>query len=272
MKTNSFKRWENVLLARHPDRPYTLDYIKLMMADFVELHGDRYFADDKAIVGGFAYLDGKPVMVIGHQKGRDTNSRILRNFGCAHAEGCRKALRLMKLAAKFGRPIITLIDTPGAAATEGAEERGVAQAIAQSISEMSQLATPIIVVIIGEGCSGGALALGVGDRILMLEHAYYSVISPEGCASILWKGTEFNQEAAEAMKVTAADVLEQGVIDRIIPEPAGGAHTNHAEAARLLKKVLLVELRLLQKIKPKKLVASRQEKFSKMGSWKESWW
>lgn len=262
-------RWQRVQLARHPDRPYTLDYIHLMTEDFVELHGDRLFADDKAIVGGFARLGGQAVMILGHQKGRDTKSNVFRNFGMPNPEGYRKALRLMHLAVKFKRPIITLLDTPGAYPGLGAEERGQAEAIARNLFEMSHLPVPIIVVIIGEGASGGALGIGVGDRILMFENAWYSVIAPESCSSILWRSWDYKEQAAEALKLTAADLFEQKIIDRIVPEPPGGAHRNHEMVASTLKKILLEELKALQKIKPDKLVANRVEKFSKMGAWKE---
>ncbi len=262
-------RWQRVQLARHPDRPYTLDYIHLMTEDFVELHGDRLFGDDKAIVGGLARIGDQPVVILGHQKGRDTKSNVFRNFGMPNPEGYRKALRLMHLAAKFKRPVITLLDTPGAYPGLGAEERGQAEAIARNLFEMSHLPVPIIVVIIGEGASGGALGIGVGDRILMFENSWYSVIAPESCSSILWRSWEYKEQAAEALKLTASDLLEQKIIDRIVPEPPGGAHRNHEMVASTLKKILLEELRALQKIKPDKLVEKRVEKFSKMGAWKE---
>jgi acetyl-CoA carboxylase carboxyl transferase subunit alpha len=262
-------RWQRVQLARHPDRPYTLDYIHLMTEDFVELHGDRLFGDDKAIVGGLARIGDQPVVILGHQKGRDTKSNVFRNFGMPNPEGYRKALRLMHLAAKFKRPVITLLDTPGAYPGLGAEERGQAEAIARNLFEMSHLPVPIIVVIIGEGASGGALGIGVGDRILMFENSWYSVIAPESCSSILWRSWEYKEQAAEALKLTASDLLEQKIIDRIVPEPRGGAHRNHEMVASTLKKILLEELKALQKIKPDKLVEQRVEKFSKMGAWKE---
>lgn len=266
---NNLTRWQRVQLARHPDRPYTLDYIQMMLEDFIELHGDRRFGDDKAIIGGFGRLDTDTVLVIGHQKGRDTRSNIYRNFGMPNPEGYRKALRLMQLAVKYNKPIITLLDTPGAYPGIGAEERGQAEAIARNLFEMSHLPVPIIIVIIGEGASGGALGIGVGDRILMFENAWYSVISPESCSSILWRSWEYKEQAAEALKLTAPDLLEQGVIDRIIPEPMGGAHRNHQLMAQTLKGILLEELRQLKKIKPDRLVQLRVEKFSKMGAWKE---
>ena len=262
-------RWQKVQLARHPDRPYTLDYITMMMSDFIELHGDRSFRDDKAIVGGFARLEGVPVMVIGHQKGRDTKSNLYRNFGMPNPEGYRKALRLMKLASKFKIPIITMLDTPGAYPGIEAEERGQAEAIARNLFEMSHVPVPIIVVIIGEGASGGALGIGIGDRVLMMENTWYSVISPESCSSILWRSWDYKEQAAEALKLTAPDLLAQGVIDRIIPEPIGGAHRNSQQAADTLKGVLIEELKKLKKLKPAKLVEKRVEKFRKMGDWEE---
>ena len=262
-------RWQRVQLARHPDRPYTLDYIYAMTNNFVELHGDRGFKDDKAIVGGFAAIDEYKVMIIGHQKGRDTKSNVFRNFGMPNPEGYRKALRLMKLAEKFNKPVITMIDTPGAFPGLEAEERGQAEAIARNLFEMSRLRVPIIVVIIVEGASGGALGIGVGDRILMLENCWYSVISPESCSSILWRSWDFKEQAAEALKLTAPDLFEQRLIDRIIPEPLGGAHKDHLQAANNLKAVLKEELELLIKIKPEKLIEGRLEKFGKMGEYVE---
>ncbi len=262
-------RWQKVQLARHPDRPYTLDYIEMMTTDFVELHGDRAFSDDRAIVGGLARLDNIPVMIIGHQKGRDTKSNVYRNFGMPNPEGYRKALRLMNLAAKFNRPVITMLDTPGAFPGLEAEERGQAQAIARNLFEMSRLPVPIIVVIIGEGASGGALGIGVGNRVLMLENTWYSVISPESCSSILWRSWDFKEQAAEALKLTAPDLLHEGIIDRIVPEPLGGAHRNPAQAAEILKDILVGELKKLQKIKPDKLIDMRVEKFCKMGEWEK---
>lgn len=262
-------RWQRVQLARHPDRPYTLDYINLMTTNFIELHGDRHFRDDKAIVGGFAQLDDYKVMIIGHQKGRDTKSNVYRNFGMSNPEGYRKALRLMKLAEKFDKPVITMIDTPGAYPGLEAEERGQAEAIAKNLFEMSRLRVPIIVCIIGEGASGGALGIGVGDRILMLENCWYSVISPESCSSILWRSWDYKEQAAEALKLTAKDLLEQKIIDRIIPEPLGGAHKNHKHAADNLKSALLEELGELVKIKKDKLVQNRIDKFGNMGPYIE---
>ena len=266
---NNLTRWQRVQLARHPDRPYTLDYIPLIAEDFIELHGDRRFGDDKAIVAGFCTINKETVLIVGHQKGRDTRSNIYRNFGMPNPEGYRKALRLMQLAVKFQRPIICLLDTPGAYPGIGAEERGQGEAIARNLFEMSHLPVPIIIVIIGEGASGGALGIGVGDRILMFENAWYSVISPESCSSILWRNWEYKEQAAEALKLTAPDLLEQGVIDRIIPEPMGGAHRNPQIMAQTLKNTLLEELKALKKIKPDRLVQLRVAKFSKMGAWKE---
>lgn len=266
---DSLTRWQRVQLARHPERPYTLDYINMMTTDFIELHGDRHYGDDKAIVGGLAKLDGQKVMIIGHQKGRDTKSNVYRNFGMPNPEGYRKALRLMKLAEKFNIPVITLLDTPGAFPGLEAEERGQAEAIAKNLFEMSKLRVPIIIVIIGEGASGGALGIGVGDRILMLENTWYSVISPESCSSILWRSWDYKEQAAEALKLTAPDLLEQKIIDRIIPEPLGGAHKNYNQIADTLKSILLEELADLMKIKPDKLVQNRLEKFGAMGVFEE---
>lgn len=262
-------RWQKVQLARHPDRPYTLDYINMITTDFIELHGDRCFRDDKAVVGGFARLETEPVMIIGQQKGRDTKSNLYRNFGMMNPEGYRKALRLMKLAAKFKRPVINLLDTPGAFPGLEAEERGQAEAIARNLFEMSHLPTPIIVVIIGEGASGGALGIGVGDRVLMMENTWYSVISPESCSSILWRSWNYKEQAAEALKLTAPDLLAQGIIDRVVPEPLGGAHRNPPQAAEILKSILLEEIVKLKKIKTDKLIEKRIEKFSKMGDYDE---
>lgn len=266
---DNLTRWQRVQLARHPERPYTLDYIYMIMEDFVELHGDRQFKDDHAIVGGFAKLDEYKVMVIGHQKGRDTKSNLFRNFGMPNPEGYRKALRLMKLAEKFNKPVITMLDTPGAYPGIEAEQRGQAEAIARNLLEMSRLKVPIIVVIIGEGASGGALGIGIGDRVLMLQNTWYSVISPESCSSILWRSWDYKEQAAESLKLTAEDLLEQKIIDRIIPEPLGGAHKNHQLMASTLKTVLKEELASLIKIKPDKLVQSRLEKFGKMGVYQE---
>lgn len=272
LKKNVFKnltRWQRVQLARHPERPYTLDYIYLMTEDFIELHGDRIYRDDKAIIGGFAKIDEYKVMIIGQQKGRDTKSNVLRNFGMANPEGYRKALRLMKLAEKFNKPVITLIDTPGAYPGLEAEQNGQAEAIARNLLEMSRLKVPIIVVIIGEGASGGALGIGVGDRILMLENTWYSVISPESCSSILWRSWDYKEQAAEALKLTAEDLLELKIIDRIVPEPLGGAHKDHKLMAVTLKEVLKEELENLVKVKPERMLQNRIEKFGKMGAYTE---
>lgn len=260
-------RWQIVQIARHPERPYSLDYIYLMTENFIEMHGDRAFGDDKAVVGGFAMLDGKPVMIIGQQKGRDTKSNIYRNFGMMNPEGYRKALRLMKLAEKFNRPVVTLIDTPGANPGMDAEERGQAEAIARNILEMSRLKVPVIVCIIGEGASGGAFGIGVGDRVLMLEYCWYSVISPESCSSILFRSWEYKEQAAEALQLTANDLVKHKIVDRIVSEPAGGAHRNHKEAAELLKEAILDELKQLEKADPDKFLDQRTKKYSAMGYW-----
>jgi len=261
--------WQIVQLARHPNRPYTLDYIYLMTENFVEFHGDRNFRDDKAVVGGFAKIGDQTVMIIGQQKGRDTKSNLYRNFGMMSPDGYRKAARLMKLAEKFDKPVITLLDTPGAYPGIEAEERGQAEAIASNLIKMSSLKVPIIVAIIGEGASGGALGIGIGDRILMMKYCWYSVISPESCSSILWRSWDFKEQAAEALKLTATDLLKLGIIDRIIDEPSGGAHRNHQEAAAILKAALIEELELVSKIKRDKLLENRIKKFEKMGFWKE---
>ncbi len=263
-------RWQRVQIARHPQRPLSLDYFTNLFTDFTELHGDRHFGDDHAIVGGFARLDEQSVMIVGHQKGRDTKSNLFRNFGMSNPEGYRKALRLFKLAEKFNKPIITFLDTPGAYPGLEAEERGQAEAIARNLYEMSSLKVPIIVVIIGEGASGGAIGLGVGDRILMLENAWYSVISPESCSSILWRSWDYKEQAAEALKLTAQDLKEISVIDSIIKEPLGGAHHDHKAIFDTLKVTLTAELKDLMKEKPEKLVKKRREKFYKLGSWAEA--
>ncbi|NOY78157.1 MAG: acetyl-CoA carboxylase carboxyltransferase subunit alpha [Calditrichaeota bacterium] len=262
-------RWQRVQLARHPQRPYTLDYLQRIMPDFQELHGDRKFADDPAIVGGVGHIQDQPVFVIGHQKGRSTKEKLYRNFGMPNPEGYRKALRLMKLAAKFKRPVVALIDTPGAYPGIGAEERGQAEAIARNLFEMSHLPVPILVVVIGEGASGGALGIGVGDKILMLENTWYSVISPEGCAAILWRDAGKAKEAAEAMRVTAKDLLEMGIADGIIPEPVGGAHRNYDEAASILEKRILEELNELSSLPVDELLEKRYQKYRKIGFWEE---
>lgn len=257
--------WQRTLLARHPNRPYTLDYIQLMMTDFIELHGDRLFGEDKAMVGGMARLDEHTVMVIGHQKGRLTKEKLARNFGMPHPEGYRKALRLMKLAEKFAKPIITFIDTPGAYPGIGAEERGQAEAIANNLKEMAQLKVPIISVVIGEGGSGGALAIGVGNRVLMLQYAIYSVISPEGCAAILWGDNSKAETAAEAMKLTSSDLYRMSVIDEVVEEPPGGAHRDPKAMAQALKKALKRHLYQLALLSPEELQAQRWDKYSHMG-------
>src|SRR5213593_2998653 len=260
---------QRVQVARHPKRPYALDYLRSIFSDFVELHGDRLFRDDPAIVGGWARLDGQTVMAIGHQKGRDTKENLRRNFGMAHPEGYRKALRLMKLAEKFRAPVITLVDTPGAYPGLGAEERGQAEAIARNLVEMASLRTPIITAVIGEGGSGGALAIGVADRVVMLENSVYSVISPEGCAAILWKDASQKERAAEALKITAEDLLTLGVIDEIIPEPPGGAHADPDATAEVLGEALRRYVRHLRKVRIEKLLKRREEKYLSMGALSE---
>ena len=263
---------QRVQVARSPRRPFTLDYLRMAFTDFVELHGDRAFRDDAAIVGGWARLDGETVMVIGHQRGRDTKENLRRNFGMPHPEGYRKALRHMKLAEKFQIPVLTFIDTPGAWAGLGAEERGQSEAIARNLFEMSQLQTPIIATVIGEGGSGGALALGVADRVLMMENAIYSVITIEGCAAILWKdgkSVEMKERAASALRLTADDLMKYQLIDEIVPEPLGGAHASHEESATLLQQALIRHLDELRKYKPEKLVRRRREKFLQMGVFEE---
>jgi acetyl-CoA carboxylase carboxyl transferase subunit alpha len=257
--------WQRLLLARHPQRPYTEDYIRLLFENFSEVHGDRNFADDPALITGMAWFHGKPVMVVGSQKGRDTKQRVARNFGQAKPEGYRKALRAMKLAAKFRRPIIVFIDTPGAYPGVDAEERGQAEAIAHNLREMSRLPVPIIVAITGEGGSGGALAIAVGDRLLMLENSIFSVISPEGCASIMWRDVGKAELAAEALKITAPDLLELKLIDEIVAEPEGGAHNDHTAAAKMLNAVLARSLDELSQLSPDQLVDRRFHKFRSMG-------
>jgi len=266
---SGLSRWQKVLLARHPRRPYTLDYINLMTTDFVELHGDRYFSDDKALIGGFAKIDGKSVMLIGQQKGRDTKQKLFRNFAMMHPDGYRKALRLFKLAEKFNRPIVILIDTPGAYPGIGAEERGQAEAIAKNLREMTNLTVPIVITVIGEGASGGALGIGVGDKIFMLQYSWYSVISPEGCAAILWRDNKYAPEAAEALKVTASDMWDLKLIDKIIPEPPGGAHNDHKLMADTMKKEILDALSELEDLSLEELSKKRIEKFRQMGVFKE---
>jgi len=262
--------WQKVQLSRHPDRPYTLKYIDKMTTNFLELHGDRNVKDDKAMIGGFAQLGDETVMIIGHQKGTNTKMRQLRNFGMANPEGYRKALRLMRLAEKFNKPVITLIDTPGAYPGLEAEERGQGEAIARNIYEMIRLKVPVICVIIGEGASGGALGIGVGDRVFMLENTWYTVISPESCSSILWRSWDMKEKAAEELRLTSDRMFNFGLIDGIIPEPIGGAHWDYNEAAQLLKQYLLPVIRELKLLKPEMRTAQRIEKFGKMGSWEET--
>src|SRR5215813_10846894 len=266
----SLTAWQRAQIARHPKRPHALDFFRLLLDDFVELHGDRVYGDDMAIVGGLAVFEGAPVVVLGHQKGRDTRENIARNFGMPHPEGYRKALRLMQLAAKFGKPIVTFIDTPGAFPGLGAEERGQGEAIARNLREMAGLGTPIVCVVTGEGGSGGALAIGMGNRVLMLEYAVYSVISPEGCAAILWGEASKAQEAAQLMRVTAPDLLKLGVIDGVVPEPLGGAHRNWEETAENLRVALRKALGELRRRSSETLVADRFEKFRKIGVFADS--
>jgi acetyl-CoA carboxylase carboxyl transferase subunit alpha len=261
--------WQRTQLSRHIDRPHTLDYIRMIFEDFIEIHGDRGFMDDPAMVGGLARLDGEVVVVVGNQKGRDVREMGYRNFGMSHPEGYRKALRIMELGARFNKPILTLIDTPGAYPGVGAEERGQAEAIAHNLREMVTFSVPIVVVVIGEGGSGGALAIGVGDRILMLENAIYSVISPEGCAAILWRDGTKGPLAAEALKITAADLLKLGIIDEIIPEPMGGAHRDYHEAAATVKEAIVRHLRGLREIPEEQLLSDRYQRFRRMGAFAE---
>ncbi len=265
----NLSRWQRVQLSRHPKRPYTLDYINLITTDFIELHGDRHFADDKAMVGGLATIENHRVLIVGQQKGRDTKQKLIRNFGMAHPEGYRKALRLFQMADKFGLPIVILIDTPGAFPGIGAEERGQAEAIAKNIQAMFTFRVPIIVVIIGEGASGGALGIGIGDRVLMLEYSWYSVISPEGCAAILWRDSAKAPEAAEALKVTADDLMRLGIIDKIIPEPPGGAHNDHEAIAQDVRTEILALLDELTKKDVDTLLRERIEKYRRMGVFEE---
>ncbi|MFV1956853.1 MAG: acetyl-CoA carboxylase carboxyltransferase subunit alpha [bacterium] len=262
-------RYQSTQLARHPMRPYTLDYIEMLLTDFIELHGDRNFADDRSIVGGVARLYGKPIMVIGHQKGRNTKEKIIRNFGMAHPEGYRKALRLMKMAERFRMPILTLIDTPGAFPGIEAEERGQAEAIARNLIEMADLTVPFITVVTGEGGSGGALGLAMANRVLMLENSIYSVISPEGCAAILWKNQDYAKDAAEAMRITAQDSLENKIVDEIIPEPLGGAHRNYEATAEALGRAVKTHLAQLEKMSPAELVEDRWRRFRDLGVYTE---
>ncbi|MEP6617167.1 MAG: acetyl-CoA carboxylase carboxyltransferase subunit alpha [Ginsengibacter sp.] len=267
--TEHLTPWQKVQLSRHPDRPYTLEYINKMFTNFLELHGDRNIKDDKAMVGGFAQLEDQTVMVIGQQKGTNTKMRQIRNFGMANPEGYRKALRLMRLAEKFNKPIITLIDTPGAFPGLEAEERGQGEAIARNIYEMMRLKVPVICVIIGEGASGGALGIGVGDRVFMLENSWYSVISPENCSTILWRSWENKEKAAEQLRLTADDMLKFGLVEGIVPEPLGGAHWDYDEAANNLKDYIIPVIKELQQIPHEKRIQMRIEKFSKMGFWEE---
>jgi acetyl-CoA carboxylase carboxyl transferase subunit alpha len=259
--------WQRVQLSRHPERPYTLFYIEQMCSKFIELHGDRYVKDDKAIVGGLAEIDGQTVVIIGHQKGVNTKMRQYRNFGMANPEGYRKALRLMKTAERFGFPVITLIDTPGAYPGLEAEERGQAEAIARNLFEMAQLKTPIVCVIIGEGASGGAIGIGLGDRVFMLENSWYSVISPENCSTILWRTWDYKEQAAEALKLTADNMFQNGLIDGIIPEPLGGAHSAPEEMAQILKAYIKKTLAELQMLSTDELVDARVDKYAKMGEY-----
>ena len=266
---SNLTRWQRVQLSRHPERPYTLDYIYELTDDFIELHGDRAFGDDKAMVGGFGSVNGMTVMFVGQQKGRNTKQRQMRNFGMANPEGYRKALRLFKLAEKFDKPIVTLIDTPGAYPGLEAEERGQAEAIARNLKDMSMLKVPVICIIIGEGASGGALGIAIGDRIFMLENTWYSVISPESCSSILWRSWEYKEQAAEALKLTATDMKSYGLIDGIIKEPLGGAHTDLKWMSEEIKKVILKSVKELRKLPVDKMIEERIGKFASMGVVKE---
>jgi acetyl-CoA carboxylase carboxyl transferase subunit alpha len=267
--TQNLTSWQKVQLSRHPDRPYTLSYIERICTDFVELHGDRNFKDDKAIVGGFGKIDGNTVMILGQQKGNNTKTRQLRNFGMANPEGYRKALRLMKLAEKFNKPVITLVDTPGAFPGIEAEERGQGEAIAKNIFEMLRLKVPVICVIIGEGASGGAMGIGVGDKVYMMENTWYTVISPESCSSILWRSWDHKEKAADELKLTSEHMLGFGLVDGIIPEPLGGAHWNHDEAAAMMKEQVVKAIAELKEIDPETRIDQRIEKFSNMGRWEE---
>lgn len=266
----SLTPWQTALIARHADRPFTLDYVQALMSDWVEIHGDRAYGDDPAIVAGLADFRGRPVVVVGHQKGRSTRERIRRNFGQPRPEGYRKALRAMQLAERFRLPILSFVDTPGAYPGIEAEERGQAEAIARNLLEMAVLRVPIVVTVTGEGGSGGALAVGIGDRILMLEHAVYSVISPEGCAAILWKDQGRKEEAAAAMRITAPELLRLGVIDAIVPEPLGGAHADPQEACTRVGEAIAKALRELSRIAPDKLVTERRKRFRHLGAFLES--
>ena len=267
---NNLSGWQKVQLSRHPERPYTLYYINQMCKKFVELHGDRYFADDKAIVGGLAQIDGQTVMIVGHQKGNNTKMRQYRNFGMANPEGYRKALRMMKIAERFGFPVVTLIDTPGAYPGLEAEERGQAEAIARNMFEMAQLRVPIVCVVIGEGASGGAIGIGLGDRVFMMENTWYTVISPESCSSILWHSWDFKETAADALKLTPENMFEFGIVDGIIKEPVGGAHANPEEAAKNLKKAIKKAISELQEMSVENRIEARIEKYSKMGRYQNT--
>ena len=268
--TKGLTSWQKVQLSRHPDRPYTLSYIEKICTDFVEMHGDRNFKDDKAIVGGFGKIDGQTVMILGQQKGTNTKTRQLRNFGMANPEGYRKALRLMKLAEKFNKPIVTLVDTPGAFPGIEAEERGQGEAIARNIYEMLHLKVPVVCVIIGEGASGGAMGIGVGDKVFMMENTWYTVISPESCSSILWRSWDQKEKAAEELKLTSDHMLNFGLVDGVIPEPLGGAHWDHDQAASMLKDQVIKSIEELKNIDPEKRIDDRIEKFARMGRWEEA--
>lgn len=270
LKKDTFEnltRWQRVQLSRHPERPYTLDYIYEISNEFVELHGDRAVKDDKAMIGGFVDIDGQSVMMIGQQKGRNTKQRQIRNFGMANPDGYRKALRLMKLAEKFNKPIVTLIDTPGAYPGIEAEERGQGEAIARNLKEMMTLKVPVICIIIGEGASGGALGIGIGDRVLMMENSWYSVISPENCSAILWRTWDYKEQAAEALKLTATDMMKNKLVDGVIKEPLGGAHLDMKMAANEIKKAIISNLKDLNKLSPEKRISQRIDKFASMGAY-----
>jgi acetyl-CoA carboxylase carboxyl transferase subunit alpha len=272
LKKNTYEnltRWQRVQLSRHAERPYSLDYIEAICSDFIELHGDRNFADDKAMIGGFGNVEGQTIMFVGQQKGRNTKQRQYRNFGMANPEGYRKALRLMKLAEKFSKPIVTLIDTPGAFPGIEAEERGQAEAIARNIRDMFMLKVPVICIIIGEGASGGAIGIGVGDRVLMLENTWYSVISPESCSSILWRSWDYKEQAAQALSLTAKDMLGNQLVDGIIPEPLGGAHTDPATTFKTVKQTILYTISELNRLSAEERINQRIAKFEKMGVFNE---
>jgi len=266
---DNLTRWQRVQLSRHPRRPFTMDYVKMMATDWVELHGDRGYADDKAMIGGLATIGDRRVLVVGQQKGRDTKEKLERNFGMAHPEGYRKALRLFRMAEKFGLPIVVLVDTPGAFPGIGAEERGQAEAIAFNIREMARIRVPIVVIVIGEGASGGALGIGVGDTVMMLEYAWYSVISPEGCAAILWRDAAKAPEAAEALKPASADLIDLGIVDRVIAEPEGGAHNDYDAAGKAVREAILQELDKLSKLPIDELLDRRLAKYRAMGEFTE---